>query len=174
MPLWQIDIYPAESEGEALRVELFDDEVENLTLFDPLTGEVLRKVPRYTVYPKSHYVTPRETVLDAVEQIKEELRERLEQLRNQGKLVEEQRLSQRTRHDIEMMLELGYCQSIENYSRYLSGRAAGEADSFYGYYTLHFLKDGEIEGMLSVHGSSGDVWYHSWHGGFIAMAGEHE
>ncbi len=122
-----IDIYPAEAEGEALRVELFDDEVENLTLFDPLTGEVLKKVPRFTIYPKTHYVTPRETILDAVDQIKEELRDRLEFLRNAGKLVEEQRLSQRTRHDIEMMLELGYCQGIENYSRYLSGRAQGEA-----------------------------------------------
>ncbi|MGD8310540.1 MAG: excinuclease ABC subunit UvrB [Chromatiales bacterium] len=121
-----IDIYPAESEAEALRVELFDDEIENLALFDPLTGEVLRRVPRYTVYPKSHYVTPRETLLSAIDQIKEELKERLEQLRQAGKLVEAQRLEQRTRFDLEMMMEIGYCSGIENYSRYLSGRGAGE------------------------------------------------
>ncbi|OQX37299.1 MAG: excinuclease ABC subunit B, partial [Candidatus Sedimenticola endophacoides] len=122
-----IDIYPAESDGEALRVELFDDEIEQLSLFDPLTGELLRRVPRYTIYPKSHYVTPRQTLLDAVELIKEELVQRLEQLRGNGKLVEAQRLEQRTRFDIEMILELGYCSGIENYSRYLSGRDAGEA-----------------------------------------------
>jgi excinuclease ABC subunit B len=122
-----IDIYPAESDSEAIRVELFDDEIESISVFDPLTGEVLRKVPRYTVYPKSHYVTPRETILAAIEQIKEELKERLEQLRSLNKLVEAQRLEQRTRFDIEMMLELGYCSGVENYSRYLSGRAAGEA-----------------------------------------------
>ncbi|MEW8043177.1 MAG: excinuclease ABC subunit UvrB [gamma proteobacterium symbiont of Phacoides pectinatus] len=122
-----IDIYPAESDGEALRVELFDDEIEQLSLFDPLTGELLRRVPRYTIYPKSHYVTPRQTLLDAVELIKEELVQRLEQLRGNGKLVEAQRLEQRTRFDIEMILELGYCSGIENYSRYLSGRGAGEA-----------------------------------------------
>jgi excinuclease ABC subunit B len=121
-----IDIFPAESDREAVRIELFDDEVENLSLFDPLTGEVLRKVPRYTVYPKSHYVTPRETLLAAVEQIKVELKERLEQLRTANKLVEEQRLEQRTRFDMEMIMELGYCSGIENYSRYLSGRQAGE------------------------------------------------
>jgi excinuclease ABC subunit B len=121
-----IDIYPAESDAEALRVELFDDEVENLSLFDPLTGEVLRKVPRYTVYPKTHYVTPRETILAAVEAIKVELKERLEQLHAMNKLVEYQRLEQRTQFDLEMMMELGYCSGIENYSRYLSGRAAGE------------------------------------------------
>jgi excinuclease ABC subunit B len=121
-----IDIYPAESEREAVRIELFDDEVENISLFDPLTGEVLRKVPRYTVYPKSHYVTPRATLLGAVEQIKVELKERLEQLREANKLVEEQRLEQRTRFDMEMIMELGYCSGIENYSRYLSGRSAGE------------------------------------------------
>jgi excinuclease ABC subunit B len=121
-----IDIFPAESEREAVRIELFDDEVENISLFDPLTGEVLRKLPRYTVYPKSHYVTPRETLLAAVEQIKEELKERLEQLRTVNKLVEEQRLEQRTRFDMEMIMELGYCSGIENYSRYLSGRGAGE------------------------------------------------
>ncbi|HEC15940.1 MAG TPA: excinuclease ABC subunit UvrB [Sedimenticola sp.] len=121
-----IDIHPAESEGEAVRIELFDDEIEAISLFDPLTGEILRQVPRYTIYPKSHYVTPRETLLQAVESIKAELKERLEQLRNDNRLVEAQRLEQRTRFDIEMMLELGYCAGIENYSRYLSGRAAGE------------------------------------------------
>jgi excinuclease ABC subunit B len=121
-----IDIYPAESDHEAVRLQLFDDEVESIALFDPLTGEVLRRVPRYTIYPKSHYVTPRETLLEAVEQIKAELKERLVQLRESNKLVELQRLEQRTRFDIEMILELGYCSGIENYSRYLSGRGAGE------------------------------------------------
>ncbi|OWJ92353.1 excinuclease ABC subunit B [Pseudomonas sp. A46] len=122
-----IDIFPAESDLEAIRVELFDDEVESLAAFDPLTGEVLRKLPRFTFYPKSHYVTPREVLLEAVDQIKEELKERLEQLRAANKLVEAQRLEQRTRFDLEMILELGYCNGIENYSRYLSGRASGEA-----------------------------------------------
>ena len=122
-----IDIYPAESEREAVRVELFDDEIESLSLFDPLTGEVIRKVPRYTVYPKSHYVTPRDTLLKAVDQIKLELGVRLQQLREYDKLVEAQRLEQRSRFDLEMILELGYCSGIENYSRYLSGRAPGEA-----------------------------------------------
>ncbi len=121
-----IDIYPAESDAEAVRVELFDDEIESIALFDPLTGEVLRRVPRYTVYPKSHYVTPRENILRSVDRIKEELKERLDVLRQENRLVEAQRLEQRTRFDIEMMLELGYCSGIENYSRYLSGRAAGE------------------------------------------------
>ena len=121
-----IDIYPAESDDEAVRVELFDDEVENISLFDPLTGEMLRKLPRYTVYPKTHYVTPRETILAAVDQIKVELKERLEQLYESQKLVEHQRLQQRTLFDLEMMNELGYCSGIENYSRYLSGRAPGE------------------------------------------------
>jgi excinuclease ABC subunit B len=121
-----IDIYPAESEREAVRIELFDDEIESLAWFDPLTGEVLRRVPRLTVYPKSHYVTPRETLLGAVDQIKEELTERLKQLRDLNKLVEAQRLEQRTRFDLEMILEVGYCSGIENYSRYLSGRGAGE------------------------------------------------
>ncbi len=121
-----IDIFPAESEREAVRIELFDDEVESLSWFDPLSGELLRRVPRITIYPKSHYVTPRQTILDAIEQIKQELRERLEQLRAQNRLVEAQRLEQRTRFDIEMMQELGYCSGIENYSRYLSGRSAGE------------------------------------------------
>ncbi len=121
-----IDIYPAESDREAVRVELFDDEIENIAFFDPLTGEVSRKVPRATIYPKTHYVTPRQTILDAVELIKDELRERLEQLYAANKLVEAQRLQQRTQFDIEMMIELGYCSGIENYSRYLSGRQAGE------------------------------------------------
>lgn len=121
-----IDIHPAESDAEALRVELFDDEIESLSIFDPLTGEVIRQVPRFTVYPKSHYVTPRERVLEAMVQVKDELKERLEHLRNNDKLVEAQRLEQRTRYDLEMMQELGYCQGIENYSRYLSGRKSGE------------------------------------------------
>ncbi|MGB1158193.1 MAG: excinuclease ABC subunit UvrB [Porticoccaceae bacterium] len=121
-----IDIYPADSDFEALRIELFDDEIDNLTLFDPLTGEVLRKVPRFTIYPKTHYVTPREKILDAVDHIQEELGERLQQLRSVDKLVEAQRLQERVRYDTEMMRELGYCNGIENYSRYLSGRAPGE------------------------------------------------
>ncbi|MCP5416455.1 MAG: excinuclease ABC subunit B [Chromatiaceae bacterium] len=121
-----IDIYPAESEREAVRVELFDDEIEAISVFDPLTGEVLRRVPRYTVYPKSHYVTPRDTLLKAVDQIKLELAERLQQLRDNNRLVEAQRLEQRSRFDMEMILELGYCSGIENYSRFLSGRAPGE------------------------------------------------
>ncbi|MBT6114483.1 MAG: DEAD/DEAH box helicase family protein, partial [Porticoccaceae bacterium] len=104
-----IDIYPADSDYEALRIELFDDEVENLTLFDPLTGEVLRKVPRYTIYPKSHYVTPRHTVVEAADKIMLELDERLTQLRSVDKLVEAQRLGERVRYDSEMMRELGYC-----------------------------------------------------------------
>ncbi|MEW8354067.1 MAG: excinuclease ABC subunit UvrB [Candidatus Thiodiazotropha sp.] len=121
-----IDIYPAESDAEAVRVELFDDEIENLSVFDPLTGEIKRKVPRYSIFPKSHYVTPRETLLQAVDQIKLELQQRLRELESANKLVEAQRLDQRTRFDIEMITELGYCTGIENYSRYLSGRAAGE------------------------------------------------
>ena len=121
-----IDVYPADSDYEALRIELFDEEIENLTLFDPLTGEVLRKVPRFTIYPKSHYVTPRDKVLEAADKIQEELVVRLEQLRSLDKLVEAQRLGERVRYDTEMMRELGYCNGIENYSRYLSGRAPGE------------------------------------------------
>ena len=121
-----IDIHPADSEFEAIRVELFDDEIERLSLFDPLTGEVLRQVPRFTVYPKTHYVTPRQTILEAVDQIKTELAERLEQLHSSNKLVEAQRLGERTRYDLEMMQELGYCTGIENYSRYLSGGQPGE------------------------------------------------
>ncbi|WP_415894923.1 excinuclease ABC subunit UvrB [Neptuniibacter sp. PT34_22] len=122
-----IDIFPAESEKEAVRLELFDEEIEEISYFDPLTGEVLRRVPRATIYPKSHYVTPRETLLAAVDQIKDELRERLEQLRENNKLVEAQRLEQRTLYDMEMIMELGYCSGIENYSRYLSGRDPGAA-----------------------------------------------
>ncbi len=121
-----IDIFPADAEDEAVRVELFDDEVDSISLFDPLTGEVRGKVPRMTVYPKSHYVTPRETILGAIDAIKAELVERLDWLRKHDKLVEAQRLEQRTLYDIEMMLELGYCNGIENYSRYLSGRHPGE------------------------------------------------
>jgi len=121
-----IDIFPAESDLEAIRVELFDDEVESLTAFDPLTGEVLKKLPRFTFYPKTHYVTPRETLLTAVEAIKEELKERLHLLRENDRLLEAQRLEQRTRFDLEMIFEVGYCAGIENYSRYLSGRAPGE------------------------------------------------
>ncbi|MBT2988106.1 MAG: excinuclease ABC subunit B [gamma proteobacterium symbiont of Ctena orbiculata] len=121
-----IDIYPAESDAEAVRVELFDDEIENLSVFDPLTGEIKHKVPRYSIYPKSHYVTPRETLLQAVDQIKLELQQRLRDLESANKLVEAQRLDQRTRFDIEMITELGYCTGIENYSRYLSGRDTGE------------------------------------------------
>jgi len=122
-----IDVFPAESEDEAVRIELFDDEVENLSYFDPLTGEVIRRVPRVTIYPKTHYVTPREKILDAIEHIKVELAQRLTQLRENNKLLEAQRLEERTRYDIEMMLELGYCNGIENYSRYLSGREPGAA-----------------------------------------------
>ena len=121
-----IDIHPAESEDEAIRVELFDDEIENLAWFDPLTGEVKRRVPRLTVYPKTHYVTPRERLLSALDQIKAELKVRLEEFREQGKLLEAQRLEQRTQFDLEMIHELGYCSGIENYSRYLSGREPGE------------------------------------------------
>ncbi|MEN1970951.1 excinuclease ABC subunit UvrB [Luteimonas sp. MJ204] len=117
-----IDVHPAESEAEALRIELFDGEVENLALFDPLTGEVQRKVPRYTVYPKTHYASTRESVLNAIETIKVELKERLEQLYAQNKLVEAQRLEQRTRFDIEMMAEVGFCNGIENYSRHMTRR----------------------------------------------------
>ena len=121
-----VDIFPAESEEEAIRLQLFDDEIEDLAWFDPLTGELLRRVPRATIYPKTHYVTPRERVQEAVGRIREELRERLAELRAADKLVEAQRLEERTRFDLEMMLELGYCSGIENYSRYLSGRQPGE------------------------------------------------
>jgi excinuclease ABC subunit B len=121
-----IDIFPAESEREAVRVELFDDKIDSLSYFDPLTGEVLRKTPRLTVYPSTHYVTPKERVQRAVEEIRGELRTRLLELHAAGKLVEAQRLQQRTTFDLEMMNEVGYCAGIENYSRYLSGRQPGE------------------------------------------------
>ncbi len=122
-----IDVYPAESDEAALRIALFDDVIESLRLFDPLTGEVLRDVPRFTVFPKSHYVTSRHTVMEAIEKIKVELKERLVVLRENNKLLEAQRLEERTRFDIEMMTEMGFCSGIENYSRYLSGRGEGEA-----------------------------------------------
>jgi len=121
-----IDIYPAESERHAIRIELYDDEIEKLSYFDPLTGKPIKEVPRLTVFPKSHYVTPRETLLGTLDDIKLELKERLEQLRSNNRLVEAQRLEQRTKFDLEMIQELGYCTGIENYSRYLSGRASGE------------------------------------------------
>ena len=122
-----IDIFPGDSEVEAVRVELFDDEIERISYFDPLTGEIRDKLDELTIFPKTHYVTPRQVVLDAVEAIKAELAERLPQLENAGKLLEAQRIKQRTQFDIEMMLELGYCQGIENYSRHLTGRQPGEA-----------------------------------------------
>ena len=121
-----IDVHPAESESEALRIELFDNEVENLSLFDPLTGEVQRTVPRYTVYPKTHYASTRESVLNAIDTIKIELKDRLEYLYAHNKLVEAQRLQQRTQFDIEMMAEVGFCNGIENYSRHMTRRAPGE------------------------------------------------
>ncbi len=121
-----IDVFPAEHGETALRIQLFDDEIEALTLFDPLTGELLHRIPRFTLYAKSHYVTPRDTVLRAIETIKAELRERLEQFQQEGKLLELQRLQQRTHFDLEMMNELGFCKGIENYTRHLSGRAPGE------------------------------------------------
>ncbi|QDQ39944.1 excinuclease ABC subunit UvrB [Legionella geestiana] len=121
-----IDIYPADSEKEAVRVRLFDDEVEDIAQFDPLTGEVLTRLPRITIFPKTHYVTPRERVLETVEKVREELHHRLVEFKAANRLVEAQRLEQRTALDIEMMLELGYCSGIENYSRYLSGRDVGE------------------------------------------------
>lgn len=120
-----IDVFPAESDDEAIRIELFDDEIEQLSAFDPLTGEVRSRLARATIYPKTHYVTPRETILAAIDGIEEELKERLEYFRDNNLLVEAQRLEQRTRYDIEMMRELGYCSGIENYSRYLSGKEAG-------------------------------------------------
>jgi excinuclease ABC subunit B len=121
-----IDVFPAENSEQALRVQLYDDEIESLTLFDPLTGELLHRIPRFTLYAKSHYVTPRSTVLRAIETIKAELRERLDYFQQQGKLLELQRLQQRTQFDLEMMNELGFCKGIENYTRHLSGRKPGE------------------------------------------------
>lgn len=121
-----LDIYPAESDFEAVRIELLDDEVERISLFDPLTGEVISKTPRVTIFPKTHYVTPRQKLLDTIDVIKKELKNRLIELRAKDKLVEAQRLEQRTLYDLEMIMEMGYCSGIENYSRYLSGREAGE------------------------------------------------
>ena len=121
-----IDVHPAESDDEAVRIELFDDEVETISTFDPLTGEVTQKLPRYTIYAKSHYVTPRERILSMVDGIKDELRHRLEYFRANGKLLEAQRLEQRTMFDLEMIQEIGYCNGIENYSRWLTGRQPGE------------------------------------------------
>src|SRR5262245_56773678 len=121
-----LDVFPAENSETAVRVSLFDDEVEAIHLFDPLTGQLLQRVPRYTVYPSSHYVTPRATTLRAIEAIKEELRERIAYFQKEGKLVEAQRIEQRTRFDLEMLNEMGFCKGIENYSRHLSGRNAGE------------------------------------------------
>jgi excinuclease ABC subunit B len=121
-----IDVHPAEAEDEAVRIELFDDVVESVSIFDPLTGEVRQRVPRYTIYPKSHYVTPREKVLAMFDVIKDEMRERVKYFQSQGTLLEAQRLEQRTTFDLEMIQEVGFCSGIENYSRYLSGRAAGE------------------------------------------------
>lgn len=122
-----IDIFPAESDQEAVRLEMFDDEIDCISLFDPLTGVITqRDIARYTIYPKTHYVTPRERILDAIEEIKKELVIRQDYLKENNKLLEEQRISQRTQFDIEMMNELGFCSGIENYSRYLSGRKEGE------------------------------------------------
>jgi len=121
-----VDVHPAESDAEALRIELFDGEIEQLTVFDPLTGEALKRIPRYTIYPKTHYATTRERTLSAVDSIKIELKERLEQLYQQNKLVEAQRLAQRTQFDLEMMAEVGFCSGIENYSRHLTGKAPGQ------------------------------------------------
>ncbi|WP_372873367.1 excinuclease ABC subunit UvrB [Shewanella sp.] len=121
-----IDIFPADSERDAIRVELFDDEIERISEFDPLTGQVTKRLARATVYPKTHYVTPREKILEAIDQIKVELRERKQQFLDNHKLIEEQRITERVQYDLEMMTELGYCSGIENYSRYLSGRGAGE------------------------------------------------
>tara|TARA_B100000963_G_scaffold351977_1_gene364443 strand:- start:1521 stop:3542 length:2022 start_codon:yes stop_codon:yes gene_type:complete len=122
-----IDVFPAESEKDAVRISLFDDEIEDLSIFDPLTGEILNKLPRYTIFPKSHYVTPRQRMMTVLDEIKDELQDRLKHLTDNNQLVEAQRLEQRTRFDLEMIQELGYCSGIENYSRYLSGRGPGEA-----------------------------------------------
>ena len=134
-----IDVFPAEHSELAVRIELFDDEVESLSLLDPLTGRVRQKVPRFTIYPSSHYVTPRERVLAAVETIKAELRERVAQFVGDGKLVEAQRVEQRTRFDLEMMQEVGHCKGIENYTRHLSGAAPGRPAAHHG--GLHAASD---------------------------------
>jgi len=122
-----IDIFPAESDDDAIRIELFDDEVEQISQFDPLTGQVRQRLARVTIYPKTHYVTPRQTILDAIDKIEDELEQRIKQFKDNNMLVEAQRIEQRTKYDIEMMRELGYCSGIENYSRYLSGRDPGQA-----------------------------------------------
>ena len=122
-----IDVFPAESEKDAVRISLFEDEIEDLSIFDPLTGEILNKLPRYTIFPKTHYVTPRQRMMSVIDDIKDELQDRLKYLTDNNQLVEAQRLEQRTRFDLEMIQELGYCSGIENYSRYLSGRGVGEA-----------------------------------------------
>jgi excinuclease ABC subunit B len=143
-----IDIYPAESEVEAIRVELFDEEIEALSLFDPLTGEILQKLNRYTIYPKTHYVKPKQTILNAAESIEVELKERLAILEKDNRLVEAQRLEQRTRYDLEMMRELGFCTGIENYSRYFSGRKTGESPpTLYSYFpqdSLMFIDESHV------------------------------
>jgi excinuclease ABC subunit B len=122
-----IDVFPAESEKDAVRISLFDDVIEEISIFDPLTGEILNKLPRYTIFPKTHYVTPRQRMMSVIDEIKDELQDRLKYLTDNNQLVEAQRLEQRTRFDLEMIQELGYCSGIENYSRYLSGRGSGEA-----------------------------------------------
>ena len=151
-----IDIFPAEHSELAVRIELFDDEVETLQLFDPLTGRVRQKIPRFTVYPSSHYVTPREKVLTAIESIKDELRTRLAELTGMNKLVEAQRLEQRTRFDLEMLSEVGHCKGIENYSRHLSGAQPGEPPStltdYLPPYALMFLDESHV--------LTGAVWWH--------------
>ena len=145
-----VDIHPAESDREGVRIEFFDDEIEALRYFDPLTGDVLREVPRLTIYPKSHYVMPRDTILYAIDRIKEELKQRLAELKSLNKLVEAQRLEQRTVFDLEMLTELGYCTGIENYSRYLSGRGAGEPP----HCLLDYLPDNALMVMDESHVSA--------------------
>jgi len=148
-----IDVFPAEHSELALRIELFDDEVESMSLLDPLTGRVRQKIPRFTVYPSSHYVTPRERVVDAITTIKEELRERLDQFVKGGKLVEAQRIEQRTRFDLEMLQEVGHCKGIENYTRHLSGAQPGEPPSTLVDYlakdALMFLDESQFGGMYN-------------------------
>ena len=121
-----IDVFPAENNETAVRISMFDDEIDGITLFDPLTGQIFNKIPRYTVYPSSHYVTPRETTIKAMEKIKQELRDRVDFYIKENKLVEAQRIEQRTRFDLEMLNEIGFCKGIENYSRHLSGRNPGD------------------------------------------------
>ena len=166
-----LDIFPAESSETAVRVSLFDDEVESMTLFDPLTGRALRKVSRYTVYPSSHYVTPRSTTLRAIETIKAELRERMEFFQQHDKLVELQRIEQRTRFDLEMLNELGFCKGIENYSRHLSGKLPGQPPPTFMDYlppgTLMVIDESHVtdsadrrnvQGRPFAEGKPGRVW----------------